>query len=284
MTALVPISDIQQMATAVAKSGLFGIKTPEQGVALMLIAQAEGLHPAIAARDFHVIQGRPALKTDAMLARFQQAGGKVDWKVYTDAEVRGVFSHPQGGSLEVSWTIEMARKIGLAGKDNWKSYPRAMLRARCISEGIRSVFPGCVVGVYSVEETQDFTDSPSLPKAPAQPSDLPMVEEVKETIDAEDLPYALVKPDGEVYGRYRDDAEFCEAYASLVGRLVKSKLSDDQKKEKQAALWQTNHATINAMTMEVRNQLRSLVAGEGGTLDFPKSQPPAGQEPSDSEF
>lgn len=281
MTALVPISDIQQMATAVAKSGLFGIKTPDQGVALMLIAQAEGLHPAIAARDYHVIQGRPALKTDAMLARFQQAGGRVDWKVYSDAEVTGVFSHPQGGSLEVSWTIEMARKIGLAGKDNWKSYPRAMLRARCISEGIRSVFPGCVVGVYSVEETQDFTDNQPVVAAQSKPADpLPLVEEVSE----EELPVALIKPDGEVYGRYKDDQEFCEAYASLVGRLVKSKLSDDQKKEKQATLWQANSSTINKMSSEVRTQLRSLVAGEGGTLDFPKSQPPADQEPSDSEF
>lgn len=281
MTALVPISDIQQMATAVAKSGLFGIKTPDQGVALMLIAQAEGLHPAIAARDYHVIQGRPALKTDAMLARFQQAGGRVDWKVYSDAEVTGVFSHPQGGSLEVSWTIEMARKIGLAGKDNWKSYPRAMLRARCISEGIRSVFPGCVVGVYSVEETQDFTDNQPVVAAQSKPADpLPLVEEVSE----EELPVALIKPDGEVYGRYKDDQEFCEAYASLVGRLVKSKLSDEQKKEKQATLWQANSSTINKMSSEVRTQLRSLVAGEGGTLDFPKSQPPAGHEPSDSEF
>lgn len=281
MTALVPISDIQQMATAVAKSGLFGIKTPDQGVALMLIAQAEGLHPAIAARDYHVIQGRPALKTDAMLARFQQAGGRVDWKVYSDAEVTGVFSHPQGGSLEVSWTIEMARKIGLAGKDNWKSYPRAMLRARCISEGIRSVFPGCVVGVYSVEETQDFTDNQPVVAAQSKPADpLPLVEEVSE----EELPVVLIKPDGEVYGRYKDDQEFCEAYASLVGRLVKSKLSDDQKKEKQATLWQANSSTINKMSSEVRTQLRSLVAGEGGTLDFPKSQPPAGHEPSDSEF
>ena len=61
MNQIVPMQDIERMGTAVAKSGLFGIKTQEQAVALMLIAQAEGLHPAIAARDYHVIQGRPAL-------------------------------------------------------------------------------------------------------------------------------------------------------------------------------------------------------------------------------
>ena len=45
-TELVTIGDIERMAAAVAKSGLFGVKQPEQAMALMLVAQAEGLHPA----------------------------------------------------------------------------------------------------------------------------------------------------------------------------------------------------------------------------------------------
>ena len=79
MTALVPVDQIERMAISVAKSGLFGVKNPDQAMALMLIAQAEGLHPAIAARDYHIINGRPALRADAMLARFQNAGGRVEW-------------------------------------------------------------------------------------------------------------------------------------------------------------------------------------------------------------
>ena len=38
MSNIVPVDQIQTMATAVAKSGLFGVKTPEQAMALMLIA------------------------------------------------------------------------------------------------------------------------------------------------------------------------------------------------------------------------------------------------------
>lgn len=158
MTALVPISDIRQMAEATAKSNLFGIKTVEQAMALMLIAQAEGTHPALAARDFHVIQGRPSLKADAMLARFQQAGGVVEWQDYTDAKVSGKFSHPQAcpRPVLIEWTLEQAKRIGLAGKDNWKNYPRQMLRARCISEGVRTAYPGIAVGIYTAEEAQDM--------------------------------------------------------------------------------------------------------------------------------
>lgn len=280
---LIPIGDVRQMAEVASKSKMFGFKNPEEAMAIMLLCQAENLHPYIAMRDFHCIQGRPALKTDAMLARFQQAGGKVDWKTYTDEEVTGVFSHPQGGSLTVTWTMRQAKQIGLAGKDNWRNYPRAMLRARCISEGIRSVYPGCVVGVYSVEETQDFTDAPQKPvEAPTSRQDLPMVEEVP--AEEEELPVALVTPTGEIYGKYKDNSDFCEAYASLVGRLVRSKLGDEAKKQKQQDLWQINAPTIQAMTQQERTNLRALVVGEGGTLEFPKSQPQDGTEASESEF
>jgi hypothetical protein len=160
-TALVPVDQVERMAVAVAKSGLFGVKTPDQAMALMLIAQAEGLHPAIAARDYHVINGRPTLKADAMLARFHSAGGSVRWGEYTDRRVVGTFSHPQGGSVEVDWTLDMATAAGLTKNPTWKSYPRQMLRARCVSEGIRTVFPGVVVGTYTPEEAEDAGHAPA---------------------------------------------------------------------------------------------------------------------------
>jgi hypothetical protein len=155
-TALISVDQVERMAVAVAKSNLFGVKTSDQAMALMLIAQAEGMHPAIAARDYHVINGRPTLKADAMLARFQAAGGKVEWGDYTDQRVIGTFSHPKGGSVTIEWTVEMGRKAGLLGNQTWTKYPRQMLRSRCISEGIRTVFPGVVVGTYSEEEGQDM--------------------------------------------------------------------------------------------------------------------------------
>lgn len=168
-TALVPVSDIERMAVAMAASKLFGMKTKEEAMSLMFLAQAEGLHPAIAARDYHIIQGRPALKADAMMARFQQAGGRVEWKQYDDACASARFTHPQGGSVEVEWTMERAREAGLAGKDTWKKFPRNMLRARVISEGIRTVFPGVAVGVYTPEEVQDFESAKSVKTRDVRP-------------------------------------------------------------------------------------------------------------------
>jgi hypothetical protein len=215
--ALVPVADIEKMAGAIAKSKMFGMKTADEAFALMLIAQAEGMHPAIAARDFHVIQGRPTLKADAMLARFQNAGGKVQWDVYTDAEVTGTFSHPSGGSLKLTWTFAQAKAIGLTGKDNWKNYPRAMLRARCISEGIRTVYPGCVVGTYTAEEIEE------IPKA----KDMGMVEEVVAAVEevkaVQDGAFKLYVPgNDEPYAALHTEQEWLDAYNDMAERIKAS--------------------------------------------------------------
>jgi len=224
-TALVPVADIEKMAGAIAKSKMFGMKTTEEAFALMLIAQAEGMHPAIAARDYHVIQGRPTLKADAMLARFQNAGGKVQWDVYTDAEVTGTFSHPSGGSLKLTWTFAQAKSIGLTGKDNWKNYPRAMLRARCISEGIRTVYPGCVVGTYTAEELEE------IPK----PKDMGMVEEVAAAVEevkaVQDGAFKLYVPNSdEPYAAFHTEAEWLDAYTDMAERIKTSVKMDAMQK------------------------------------------------------
>ena len=184
----VSVTDIEKMATAVAKSGLFGVRTPDQAMSLMLIAQAEGLHPAIAARDYHIIQGRPSLKSDALLARFQANGGKVEWIEYTDQAVTAKVSHPQGGTVEIRWSYQMAERAGLTKNPTWRQYPRQMLRARVISEGVRAVFPGVAVGVYTSEEVQDMTISSSSATVVAQEPQLAdPVSLVREAPDMETL-------------------------------------------------------------------------------------------------
>ena len=172
-TAIVAVSfdEMSRLAEAVAKSGLFGMKTADQALALMAIAQAEGQHPALAARDYHIVQGRPVMKSDAMLARFQAAGGRMEMLCYTDEKVEAKFSHPQGGSVTLDWPIERARRAGLTIKDVWKSYPRNMLRARVISEGIRTVFPGATQTLMTPEEAMDLpTAGPEQDITPQKPA------------------------------------------------------------------------------------------------------------------
>jgi hypothetical protein len=168
--AIIPFGEMESMASYIVKSRLFGAKDEAQAMSLMLLAQAEGMHPMAAIQDFDIVQGRPARKTHSILARFQAAGGSVAWEEISGARACGAFSHKQGGTLRVEWTIEQAKRVGLTGKDNWKNYPQAMLRARCIAEGVRAVYPGAIGGMLSVEEAQDVVAAP--------PRDMGAVDEV----------------------------------------------------------------------------------------------------------
>lgn len=156
-----PLADVQQMAAVVAKSKLFGTKTEDEAMALMLLAQAEGMHPMRAVQQYHIIQGRPAMKSEAILARFQAAGGVVRWLVSDADEAKATFTTAAREEITVHWTMDRAKAAGLAGKDNWKSYAPQMLRARCIAEGVRAVAPGCILGLAAVEEVEDVTPTPA---------------------------------------------------------------------------------------------------------------------------
>lgn len=165
------VSDIERMARAIAASKLFGITQPEQAITLCLIAQAEGRHPASAAQDYHIIQGRPAKKADAMLRDFLSGGGKVKWHALDDTIADATFSHPAGGEVRISWDMERAKNAKLA-TDMWKKYPRQMLRSRTVSEGVRTVYPMATSGMYVPEEVQEF----DAPREPVPQPDVPMIE------------------------------------------------------------------------------------------------------------
>jgi hypothetical protein len=118
----VSFTDIERMGDRIAKSGLFGMKTQDQAVALLLLSHAEGKHPAIAARDYDIIQGRPAKKAEAMQRDFLLSGGKIKWHELTDVKADATFSHPDGGEVRLDWTMDRANKAQLGGKDNWKKF------------------------------------------------------------------------------------------------------------------------------------------------------------------
>jgi len=278
---LMPFDQKLQLAKAFADSKLFGMTDPNQVLALMAICESEGIHPAKAVQEYHIIQGRPALKADAMMARFQAAGGKVNWEVYTDERVTGTFSHPNGGSLLVTWTIDQARNIGLVKPGSgWQKFPRAMLRSRCISEGIRSVYPGSVTGFYSPEEVQDFEPVKTRDMGRIQPEPVPTITQDGEVVlgdvlDAPEANYGDVappelplyvpgtdKPHQYVY----DNEDFIREFGNLCDRIGKSKKLDaGERFEKCKALARANQDFIDKMTEIQKTVLNRMIATAGET-------------------
>lgn len=159
------LHDMDRMAAAMAGSGFFGFKTADQALAIMLIAQANGQHPATAAQDYDVIQGKPAKKPQAMLRDFIASGGRVEWHQSDDTAADATFSHVAGGSIRVKWDMPRANRMGLGGKDNYRKQPSVMFRWRCVSEGVRIVYPGATGGLYTPEEVAEFEPTREVPRS-----------------------------------------------------------------------------------------------------------------------
>lgn len=225
---LVTVSDMQTMASAVVSSGLFGIKTKEQALTLMLISQAEGRHPALAARDYDIIQNKPAKKAEAMMRDFLQSGGKVEWHALTDALADATFSHPQGGSVRISWDMDRAKIAGLVGKDNWKKHPRQMLRSRVVSEGVRTVCPMATSGMEVPEEVQDTEHRDIAPPKKVESLEAQFTEVVEQQ-----------QPENDLKKQAKEFADAMETADSMkaLEKLIADKKSVTERLEKELPAW-----------------------------------------------
>lgn len=126
----------------------------EAVLACILYGAELGLGPMQSLNSIHVIEGRTAMSPELMRAMVARHGHRIDvlQNTNTVCEVKGVRADT-GSTATVCWTIEDAKMAGLAGKNNWKTYPRAMLLARATSELCRIVFPDVIAGLsYTPEE------------------------------------------------------------------------------------------------------------------------------------
>lgn len=209
-------AELSVFAKNVAASRLYpGIQNEQAAFTLMALCLAEGLHPIKALQRYHIIEGRPSMRADAMQAEFQRLGGVVRWIKSTDEECSASFLHPihapdPGFAIHV--TLAALIESGVAkgynkDKGGWevkkvyRQHPAAMLRARVISQGVRAVLPGVVAGIYTPEEVEDFDDKPKRPEGRATPP----APGAEETIDVTPGPV----PPPEASGTPRGAREAC---------------------------------------------------------------------------
>ncbi|MDD5599873.1 MAG: hypothetical protein PHV82_18160 [Victivallaceae bacterium] len=160
------INDLAEIGTAIAKSGMFGINSDSAGMVLAMTCYQEKITPLDFIRTYHIIDKKPSMRADAMLATFTQIGGKYTIIEYSPETAAATFEI-DGRKLENSFTWEDAKNEsyvycadGKTLKDNWNTPRRRkeMLWARLVSESIRTIAPQVCKGVYTPEETASFTE------------------------------------------------------------------------------------------------------------------------------
>lgn len=201
---------IMELATKIANSQLIptALQRKPQDVLIVLLTGHElGLQPMQAIRSINVVQGKPVMAADLMVAlclknrevcEYVRLVEESDKAVSYEAKRRG--SEP----VRMTYTMADAAQAGLAGKQNWKLHPKAMLRARCSSAIVRAVFPDLFMGCYDPDEAQSF-QAPTERPAPVVVLN-PKPEPKQEAEDA-------VVPEA----RYAGYADALDAYTGYAG-------------------------------------------------------------------
>ncbi len=118
-----------------------------------------GLQPLQAMQNIAVINGRPSIWGDAMLALVRSSGllEFIREEISEDGVKATCTVKPKNEEPVSSvFTMEDAKKAGLSGKQGpWTQYPKRMLKLRARSYALRDVFPDVLKGMAIAEEEKD---------------------------------------------------------------------------------------------------------------------------------
>lgn len=187
-------SEIEQIGKAFVASKMFGDDMDRTSMAItkIMAGQELGLAPFASMRAVHVIEGNATLSANTM-AGMVKSSGRYDYDIkkkeldgceveffeyrggkrvklgtetfdIDEARMAGMFD-PECENAPLEHNLRDIQKRGRGGstytkynacncKDNWKNYPKAMLFARCISNGVRTYCPDVFSGmlVYTPDE------------------------------------------------------------------------------------------------------------------------------------
>lgn len=144
-----------------------GIKTPEAAFAIIATGREMGLTAMQSLRSIHIIKGKPTLSADLVAALVKSRADVCSYFMLVESTDQiATYETQRKGEpkpTRMAFSIEDARRAGLAGGDNWRKYPSAMLRARCITALARAVYPDLAMGIYDPDELHD--EPPAPPQA-----------------------------------------------------------------------------------------------------------------------
>lgn len=226
-TTIRSFADVQNVASAMAKSGFFtDSQNASQAIVKILAGQEIGFGPVASMMGIHIIKGKPGIGANLM-ASAVKGSGKYDYRVIelTDKACElDFFERVKGEFVKVGtsrFTIEDAKR---AGTQNLDKFPRNMLFARAMSNGVKWYVPDAFNGatVYTPEELGATVDgegnvidsnfkevtplADSKPEQPAAPK--PTVQDDQPAKEYGAMTYeqacAIKGSKGELYGNLTD--------------------------------------------------------------------------------
>ena len=156
-----------RMSQVFAASGLMpkGMERPETVFVALEMGMEVGLQPMQAVQNIAVINGRPSIWGDALLALVAGSGLLEDFQEFEEGtfkedDFKAVCVASRAGRsapIRSEFSIADAKLAGLWTKSGpWTQYPRRMLKMRARSWALRDGFPDVLKGMRSAEEIMDM--------------------------------------------------------------------------------------------------------------------------------
>lgn len=116
-----------------------------------------GLQPMQAMQNIAVINGRPSIWGDAMIALVRACPAfEYINETQTDKEATCIIKRKGEPEAIRTFSLEDAKRAGLTGKSGpWTQYPKRMMQMRARSWALRDVFPDVLKGMICAEEALD---------------------------------------------------------------------------------------------------------------------------------
>ena len=169
MSDMIPFKDIREMTSLMAKSKMLPSSLQNKPYDIFVILQMGielGLKPMQALNGINVIQGKPTIAPQTMLALIYQRIPSAYVKFYKKGEnyCCDMARSKTDEIYTAEWGEEKARSMQLISKDNWKKQFENMCKWRCISEAARVVFPDVIQGFYTPEEMEEVDVKDETPR------------------------------------------------------------------------------------------------------------------------
>ena len=154
------LPEVSALAEVLAKSTLLpeGLQGKVPDVVVQILAGQElGLSPMAAIRGIHIVAGKPIIAADTMVALVLRSGLAEYFACIEDTDASVTYETKRRGSpiaQKLSWTVADTKRAGVQLKDNWRTFPRAMMKARAKSALARDVYPDVLAGCYDPDEIQ----------------------------------------------------------------------------------------------------------------------------------
>lgn len=130
---------------------------PADIVIAMQMGSEIGLKPLQSLQNIAVVNGRPTIWGDAVIAICQNSGLLEDiTEVVTDTEATVTVTRSGQEPHSVTFSMEDAKKAGLANKAGpWTQYPKRMMKNRARAFALRDKFADVLSGFGITEEEKD---------------------------------------------------------------------------------------------------------------------------------